>query len=133
MPFKKEGLVLVAEGSDLNRKLLNDFLLQLGFEVACYSNGFCVWEALQKHKNLNPCLILCDVMMLGMSSLELLRRIRHSQKYVHIPVLLTLPAMDNNYVLKASSLGVSAYLLKPITQGRLLQKLDEVFCPRKAA
>jgi len=102
-PMIREGLTSIIEWE------------KYGYTVAgTAANG---QEAIQKHAELQPSLILIDIRMPGMDGLEAIRRIRANDSVCHILILSGYA--DFSYAKKAISLQVDGYLLKPIDEDEL--------------
>lgn len=106
-----------------------------GFEVAGEAvNGR---EALLRHEELKPDLMLVDVRMPGMDGLKVIEEIRKTDSRCHFIILSG--HADFSYAKSAIAWGVHAYLLKPLDTeeidrelariGALLQRESEM--PRK--
>jgi CheY-like chemotaxis protein len=84
-------------------------------EVACdvteATNGI---EALDMLERRHYDFIVIDVMMPVMNGLETLEAIRRSPDIQHLPVMVLSAVRDEDQVRKMVSLGVSAYLTKPL-------------------
>jgi len=118
--------IVLAEDSPPNRKILTHLLEKMGFKVIPCENG---QEAL---KNLTSGehdvkLVMSDIMMPTMDGLELLRQIRADEKIKSIPVILITAVSEKDYIDRARSLGVSGYILKPVTFNRVLEKMTTLF------
>lgn len=70
-----------------------------------------------------PDLIICDVRMPYLDGLELLSLLRSSEGTGKLPVILVSGRSDIDILGKASQLGASDYLIKPITRDRLLESI----------
>ena len=89
---------------------LKKFLLKLGHEVACASDGA---AALKEFHRRTFDLVITDIKMPEMDGLELLRRIKKVEKAPADVVIMTgFGDMDN--ALKALKFGAYDYLLKPV-------------------
>lgn len=127
-----QNTILIAEDSPPNRKILSHLLKKMGFEVIECEDGQKAWEThLQSGTENNLIAIISDVMMPNMDGLDLLTKVRESEKYNKIPFLLITAVSDKEYIFKAKSLTVNGYILKPITYERLVQKLKELFPQRE--
>lgn len=88
-------------------------------------------EGLQKILELNPDLILLDLMMPKVDGVQLYRELISKKEYAahrDIPVIvLTAKADDNLMRSKMLEMGVSAYLTKPFGSNELLNVIDNVF------
>lgn len=127
-----KDLILVAEDSPPNRKILVHLLEKLGYQVEGYADGAATWEALTTGKLPKaPAAILSDIMMPGMDGLQLLKNLRESDQFKQIPFVLITAVSDKNYIVEAKSLKVDGYILKPVTFNKVTLKLQELFPAKK--
>lgn len=75
-------------------------------------------DGFNKIKGFNPDLIISDIVMPSMTGLELVKKIR--QLGFNTPVILISGYDDFAYAQEAIKLGVSAYILKPISRSELI-------------
>ncbi len=101
-----------------------EFLLQReGFEVTLARDGP---QALQAVRAVRPALALLDVMMPGMSGLDVCQQLRADDSLAGLRiVMLTAKGRDTD-VAKGLALGADAYLTKPFGTKALVQKLREL-------
>lgn len=105
--------ILVVDDMDSMLGLISATLRTLGAEkIVSEYNGLNAWNTINKgHIDL----IICDWDMPQMTGIELLRLIKESDKYKHIPFLLLTASTEKERVLEAVEAGVSDYLAKPFT------------------
>jgi two-component system, NarL family, response regulator NreC len=86
-------------------------------------------EALQRVEQLNPNVLVLDVMMPGLNGLEVSRQLNKHSPHTHVVVL----SMYSNeaYVLEALGNGASAYVLKDSNSGDLVHAVREVAAGRR--
>ena len=93
-----------------------------GFEVIGEAgNGR---EALLRHQELKPDLMVMDVRMPGMDGLQVIEEIRKSDKECQFIILSG--HADFSYAKRAISWGVNAYLLKPVDTDEFDAELDRI-------
>ena len=93
------------------------------YKVIMAQNGKDGLRAAQQNK---PALILLDVMMPGMDGLEVLKRLKESEKTMHIPVIiLTAKGDDDTKMLAATSFNED-FIVKPVELKLLASKVDSV-------
>jgi two-component system chemotaxis response regulator CheY len=105
--------VLVVDDMDVIRNLVSSCLKELGVRKVFLSpNGSIAWNQLQD----TPIdIIICDWDMPQVSGLELLKLIRASTKYNHIPFLMLTATTEKEKVVDAMEAGVSDFLSKPFS------------------
>ncbi|MFD0693662.1 response regulator [Paenibacillus sp. GCM10027628] len=93
-----------------------------GFEVIGEAgNGR---EALLRHQELKPDLMIMDVRMPGMDGLQVIEEIRKNDKECQFIILSG--HADFSYAKRAISWGVNAYLLKPVDTDEFEAELDRI-------
>ena len=128
---EEKELVIVAEDSPPNRKILCHLLQKLDYRVISCENGREAWDKLESGKIDNLVAVISDIMMPEMDGIELLRKIRGSEKFKDLPTLLVTAVSDRDYIMEAKELNVNGYILKPVTFQRVMNKLKELFPQKK--
>jgi serine/threonine protein kinase len=103
--------LLVVDDDEGNRDLLGRRLQREGFGVALADSGPTALEILG-HKQID--LVLLDVMMPGMSGLDVLRAMRAIPSLAGTPVIMATANTDSKDVVEALDLGANDYVTKPI-------------------
>ena len=122
------ALVLVVDDDPAARKPLARLLEQEGYEVDCAADA-CI--ALSRVMHRAPDLILLDIMIPRMDGLTLLWRIRETSAGREIPVIIITGHDGEEYVRRATELGVKDYLLKSQYKVRELLDLVRGYCTIK--
>ena len=109
--------VLVVEDTNSERELICDYLRQGGYTVASAVNGT---EGLEKFRNNNPNVVITDLVMPGMSGLDMCRAIKKAAtaKVSVIACTSKNQELDRLWGMKQ---GVDIYLTKPFTKEEILQ------------
>src|SRR5262245_41057797 len=114
--------VLLADDSDVMRKLVEGSLTKLGYEVVLATNGAEAWKLFQR----NPVpLVLTDWMMPEMSGLELIQRIRRMDLSGYVYIVLMTGRNDKEDLVEAMEAGADDYVAKPIHPGELRVRVRE--------
>ncbi|MBN1761313.1 MAG: response regulator [Chitinispirillaceae bacterium] len=112
--------ILVVDDSNDNREAVRDLLRFLKFEVRDACNGN---EALQIAGDFKPDLYIIDIMMPGMSGLELLEKIDVAS---HPCEAIMMTGHENiNDACRAIDLGALSYLRKPVRHDELSQHIEK--------
>lgn len=116
--------ILVVDDLSVMRLLVRNNLRSMGIEsVALAANGREAVEMLQKWRF---DIVITDWNMPLMDGLELLKHIRASKTYRHIPVILITAEGERSQVRHAIEAGVSEFLIKPFAFGAFQRKLQRV-------
>jgi CheY-like chemotaxis protein len=119
-----QPVVLVVDDNPDFSHLVSRYLVERGCRVAPATNAE---AALAQARDLRPSAIVLDVLMPGCDGWELLRELRESVATRAIPVIVCSILPDLGL---ARSLGVAAFLAKPISRAKLVAALDPFLAPR---
>lgn len=98
-------------------------LLSTGFEAKGFENGTSFWDALQKEQ---PELIIMDVMLPGIDGVELLRRIKSTEEFQDIPVIMATAKGSEFDKIQSLDLGADDYLVKPFGMMEMVSRVKAV-------
>lgn len=116
-----EGVrVLVADDDEDIRDLVEFKLSQSGYTVQSVPDGLAAWEAFQSDP---PGLAILDVMMPGLSGIDVLRKIRDSD-HPQVPVLLLSAKSRDSDVDTGFAVGANDYVIKPFSPRELLHRVN---------
>lgn len=103
-------LVLVVDDIRTDRELIGRIVSSLGHQVAFAENG---QEAVAKAHELQPALILMDVVMPVQDGFAACRKLKRHPETSHIPVVLVSTKSSSTDQLWGKRQGAEAYLVKP--------------------
>jgi DNA-binding response OmpR family regulator len=106
-----ERTLLVVDDSPANRDLLSRRLERKGFRVIVAEDG---QRALDILATSRVDLVLLDVMMPGMTGLEVLRKLRETRAPSALPVVMVTARTESEDVVEALEAGANDYVMKPI-------------------
>lgn len=106
------GRVLVVDDNEMNRDMLARRLQRQGHAVEMAVNGREALERLEAGGD-DFDVVLLDIMMPEMNGYELLERLRGSDRFRHLPVILISALDDHDSVIKGIELGADDHLPKP--------------------
>lgn len=119
--------VLVADDDELLVQLLTHKLTQAGLSVRSVGDGE---EALEAVAEDPPDLIVLDGMMPGLDGFEVLRRLKESEDYRHIPVVMLTARKLESEIVSGLSLGADEYLIKPFMPEELIVRINRLLAQR---
>jgi len=105
-----KGTILIVDDHIENRDLLRQRLDREGFKTAIAANGL---DALKMLEEQRVDLVLLDVLMPGMDGIEVLQRIKFSDKLKAIPVIMISALDEIERVVQCIEFGAEDYLSKP--------------------
>jgi len=125
MSVDKNIKILVIDDFQTMRRIVINLLRQLGFSnTAEAADGVQAWEKLEREGDYN--LIVSDWNMPNMTGLELLEKVRASDRFKDIPFVMVTAEGKRENVIMAVEKGVSNYVVKPFNAATLKQKLTRV-------
>lgn len=83
-------------------------------------------EALKQAREIRPSALLLDVLMPGMGGFEACAILKADEKIKSIPVIFLTAKAQTEDVEKGFASGADAYIAKPFSAEKLLQKVEEV-------
>lgn len=116
----REFLILVVDDVSKNLQVVGSILDQEGYATTFAISG---QQALDRIGFANPDLILLDLMMPDMDSLELCDRIKKNPDTADIPIIFLTASYAHNHVIRAFELGAVDYVTKPFNSPELLARV----------
>lgn len=115
------GRILVVDDADFNREVMTRILEKEGHRVETAVDGA---EALEKMRSASYDMILLDVMMPGVSGIQVIETMHDDDRLRHVPVVMLSALNEQETVLKCIQLGAQDYLPKPINQQLLKARIS---------
>lgn len=119
--------ILIVEDNEELRSLL----------VRLFSKVYLVFEAqdgeegLEKTKEIQPDIVLSDIMMPKMSGIEMCRKIKTNFDTSHIPVILLTAQTAGEYTIQGLKMGADDYITKPFNVKHLFMRCNNLVNGRK--
>ena len=105
------GSILIVDDNEMNRDMLSRRLGREGLGVVVAKDGARALELIEAG---GFDLILLDVMMPGLSGMEVLRAIREVHPATDLPVIMATAREESADVIEAFGLGANDYVTKPL-------------------
>jgi len=125
--------VLIVDDDLVNLLHLKKALRRAGLEVVTAEDGTTALDLLESGADFDS--ILLDRRMPGMDGIQVLERIKRSERFQHIPVVLQTVMSSASSVLEGLKAGARYYLTKPLDSRIVLVVLtaaiDEYACKRR--
>lgn len=118
--------ILVVDDSRIMRNIVKNSLLKdntKDFEFLEASNGVDAFNLLEREQ---IDLLLLDWNMPHLNGLELIKELRALPKYKKLPIIMITSEAAKYNVIEAVKAGVNDYLIKPVKDDRLLEKINQV-------
>jgi|SRR6476620_190792 len=128
-PIEQDGtaLILVVERDPHVRALESYFLNEAGFNVEFAADGA---AALERARQLQPDIIISEVLVPKIDGLALCREVRSDAKLRDVVVLIfSILAVES----RAREAGADAFLRKPLAERRLVETVRELLSVRRTS
>lgn len=120
----KQHTIMIAEDSSTARMLLKTILESAGYLVKTSVDGA---EALANLKTIKADLLVSDVEMPRMDGFELTKRLRHSEEFKNLPIVLCTSRGSKEDREHGIEVGANAYINKnDFQQGHLLEIISKL-------
>jgi two-component system, sensor histidine kinase ChiS len=112
--------VLMVDDDELSVRLVQRVLEVRGFSVESAASGM---EALAAIDRRRPDVIILDIMMPGMTGVEVLDRVKASPRLASIPVIMLTAKEGDEDLLASYRSGADYYVTKPLVVEQLMSGL----------
>ncbi|MFO7999877.1 MAG: response regulator, partial [Marinilabilia sp.] len=123
----KPSVCIIEDDAELAQWL--EDLFSKTFKTYVFHDGK---EAYSKLTSLMPDILICDVMLPGMSGTQLCRRTKSRVETSHIPVVLLTARSGEENVLEGLKTGADSYMTKPFNIDILKAQVDSLLNSRAA-
>ena len=108
--------IMIVDDIPINTKLLEKILEKVDFRLSIFNNSQQAFDSLL---DIDPDIILLDVMMPGLDGVTFLTRLRADHRFDHIHVIMVTAVSETEEIVKANALGVNDYITKPVNSKTL--------------
>ncbi len=115
--------ILIVDDNASARETLVAMLEDQEYQIELAEDGF---HALQILHQLQPDLILLDVMMPGMDGFEVCRRIRAASQLAEVPIIMLTALDDRASLLQGIEAGADDFLIKPVDRYELTARVRTI-------
>lgn len=116
----KNSKILIADDNHQNCELLDAYLLDEGYETFMAYDGK---ETLDKVAEIEPDLILLDIMMPKLSGYEVCAQLKSSDETRDIPILVITALSEMGDIEKSVQAGCDDFLTKPVNRIELTTRV----------
>jgi CheY-like chemotaxis protein len=116
-----KGRLLVVDDNEMNRDALSRQLERVGYEVDTAEDGLKALEMIDQQRF---DLILLDVMMPGLTGIELLKIVRGDHSAAELPIIMATARDKSENMVEALSLGANDYVTKPLDFPVVLARIE---------
>lgn len=112
--------ILVVDDEEWVVKLVRGYLQQAGYRVACAGDGE---QALLRFQEVQPALVVLDLMLPKLDGLEVARRLRAGSE---VPIIMLTAKVSESDRVAGLELGADDYLVKPFSPRELVSRVRAV-------
>ena len=112
--------VFIVDDEPMARDIIEGFLYQEGYDMVFASNGV---EALKMLDEVQPDIILLDVMMPELDGFEVCRRLKADEQWRHIPLILITALGDKTDLARGFEAGADDFIHKPVNDIELRSRV----------
>jgi signal transduction histidine kinase len=120
--------ILVVDDESSARNTLEAFLFREGYDLAFAASGP---EALDRLDELEPDVILLDVIMPGMDGIEACQRLKTDKRWRHIPIILVTVLDSKEDLARGLDAGADDFLSKPVNHLELRARVRSMLRIKK--
>ncbi|HML21447.1 MAG TPA: response regulator [Aggregatilinea sp.] len=115
--------IIVIEDEEPLRESILTLLSFEGYEASGAADGY---SGLAQIRQQIPDAIICDLMLPGIDGFEIVKTIHSEPATASVRVIFLSALSDQTVIAQAKDLGVTSYLIKPVTFDLLLGALQRV-------
>jgi PAS domain S-box-containing protein len=118
----RQPKIVVVDDKWANRSVISNLLSPIGFEVSEANDGQEGWE---KILEVQPDLIVTDLLMPELDGFELIKRVRESENFKDLIIIVSSASVFETDQYRSLEAGANAFIAKPVQATELLQKLQQ--------
>jgi DNA-binding response OmpR family regulator len=119
-PMTSRGRILIVDDDATVAEILSRYLVREGYDVETAGNG---QVALERTQSQPPDLILLDLMLPGISGLDVCRRVR---RFTSLPIIMLTARGEENERVFGLKLGADDYIVKPFSPREVTARVGSV-------
>lgn len=116
-----QSMLLVVDDDQFQHKILSAIFKEENYQVQFATNGT---EALSVLRKMRPDLILMDIVMPGVSGIEMVRQIKAIERFADIPILMMTGKSERQIIMESLKAGACDIVVKPFVRDTLLAKVN---------
>lgn len=115
--------IIIIDDSRLERKLLAAYLRPHDYEIIEIDEGLGAIEAV---RSIQPDLVLLDLIMSGITGLEICSELKKAEDLRLIPVIMVTAYGDKQSRIKGLEAGADDFLIKPVDRAELVARVKSL-------
>ena len=120
--IEKQIKILIVDDNEESLDMLELFLYQ-DYEITTASNGL---EGLEKALTIKPDIIISDVVMSGISGIQLFNKLRNNTETENIPVIVVTAFTKAHSIPSLINIGFNDVIVKPISRTDLMKSIKNI-------
>ncbi len=120
-PLNKRKILIIEDDSEIRQLLREEIGIYFKVETAADGN-----TGLEKARTIEPDLIICDVLMPGVTGFDLSRKLKGDFATSHIPIILLTALNSPEKQLEGIENGADAYISKPFSIKYILARISKL-------
>ncbi len=113
--------VLIVEDHSRVALLIQSYLKRDGYKTLLAYDGI---EAVKSFKKNRPDLLILDVMLPGLSGLDIVKKVRETSS---VPIIMLTAKSEEKDKLKGLKLGADDYIVKPFSPNEMVARVEALF------
>lgn len=118
-------VVLIVDDSSSIRRAVRAILEKEGFTVREAGSEFGLFGTLIEY-GIMADIILMDLTINETNGFELVKKVRNTDRFRHIPIIMLTQHSDRTNVTIAKNLDVAGYIVKPVNAQLLVERIEQV-------
>ncbi|HUN23174.1 MAG TPA: response regulator [Anaerolineales bacterium] len=119
----QDNKILIVDDEYSNRDIMSQFLAMEGFQLFMAVDGE---DAMQKLQEVQPDLVLLDILMPRLNGYEVCRRIKDNPETVFVPVIMITALRGTDEKIKSAEVGADDFLTKPFNYIELVTRVKSL-------
>lgn len=116
--------ILIVDDSESIRELVAKILEKAGYHVTKGDNGQDGYEKLLQLPDVS--LVITDLFMPLMDGIDLIKKIRSSEDYQYVPILMLTTESNMSKKMEAKEAGATGWMVKPFDKDKLLKIVHKI-------
>ncbi|MCD6396598.1 MAG: response regulator transcription factor [Spirochaetaceae bacterium] len=113
--------VLIVEDHSRVALLIQSYLKRDGYKTLLAYDGI---EAVKSFKKNRPDLLILDIMLPGLSGLDIVKKVRETSS---VPIIMLTAKSEEKDKLKGLKLGADDYIVKPFSPNEMVARVEALF------
>lgn len=124
--------ILIVEDSPTVIDMMKLMLKELNVKVLTAGSEFGMLQSIESFGKVVD-LIIMDITLKTENGLDLITKLRESERYQEIPVIVVTEHAQSDFVLRAKALGVKSFIRKPLDKTTFIERLEDTIIIERLA